>query len=438
MLKEAVVTDIKMQPDGSLRICSSNGLYFLDKKRGVYARYSESDSGSAFLPASIFFDCVRDEDGSYWLATGSGLIHWNKAAGTYRAFTTAEGLSNDVIYAVYPDRHNRLWLPSDYGLMCFNKASGAIKTYLTGDGISSNEFNRISHCRDSAGNFYFGTINGVTAFHPDDFRRDTYASQYPLVITAFSQFDGKSARLLDRTAELLRTRTITLQPQDRFFTLELSLLNFTDPEHTSYLWKIDGLSEWHMQTDRTLRLSSPPYGDYKLRVKAKASDGTPGANEIVIDLHVPAPFYRGLPFLGGMLLLLAGSIWAVVYRRNRRIRLEKRRLERTVHHRTAALQTALAQKDVLMKEIHHRVKNNLQVISALQQMQSSRSNDPLVKAALEESQNRVLSIAFIHHNLYMHDDLKGVEMQSFVPGADCTPAGGMPVAGHAYSGGKKD
>lgn len=79
-----------------------------------------------------------------------------------------------------------------------------------------------------------------------------------------------------------------------------------------------------------------------------------------------------------------------------------------------AIQASLHEKEILIKEIHHRVKNNLQVISALQQLQSARSSDPQVKAALEDSQNRVLSIAFIHQNLYMHDDMQGVEIRSFV------------------------
>ena len=85
-----------------------------------------------------------------------------------------------------------------------------------------------------------------------------------------------------------------------------------------------------------------------------------------------------------------------------------------VQSQKESIQAALADKDILIKEIHHRVKNNLQVISALLAMQASRSADAQVKAALEDSQNRVLSIAFLHQNLYQHDDLTGVEMRRFV------------------------
>lgn len=99
--------------------------------------------------------------------------------------------------------------------------------------------------------------------------------------------------------------------------------------------------------------------------------------------------------------------------------LRIRRQHTTIHAQSQLLRTrsqsltqALDEKELLMKEIHHRVKNNLQMISALQHLQASRSKDPAVKAALEDSQNRVLSIAFIHQNLYQHNDLGNVDLQS--------------------------
>ena len=116
-------------------------------------------------------------------------------------------------------------------------------------------------------------------------------------------------------------------------------------------------------------------------------------------------------------LLLAGILAIVSYSALVKNRSKARTIAvqaALLQKQNQAIQASLSEKEVLMREIHHRVKNNLQVISALQQMQASRTHDPAVKAALADSQNRVLSIAFIHQNLYQHEDLKGVEMQSFV------------------------
>jgi two-component sensor histidine kinase len=64
------------------------------------------------------------------------------------------------------------------------------------------------------------------------------------------------------------------------------------------------------------------------------------------------------------------------------------------------LESAVAQKTVLLKEVHHRVKNNLAVISSLLSMKADAAGSRKVRLALEESQRRVLSIALIHDQLY--------------------------------------
>ena len=72
-----------------------------------------------------------------------------------------------------------------------------------------------------------------------------------------------------------------------------------------------------------------------------------------------------------------------------------------------------AEKEILLKEIHHRVKNNLQVISALLSLQSNYIQDEKAHDALLKGQNRVESMALIHKNLYQHDNLKGVETKDY-------------------------
>ena len=139
-------------------------------------------------------------------------------------------------------------------------------------------------------------------------------------------------------------------------------------------------------------------------------------NELMLMIKQPVQsiICPQLWLLALAIVLACIILWHCTSRYVRSIRKEKEELEYIMEQRTGELADILHEKDLLMKEIHHRVKNNLQMISALQQMQASRSQDAGVRAALADSQNRVLSIAFIHQNLYQHNDLKGVEMQSFV------------------------
>jgi len=73
----------------------------------------------------------------------------------------------------------------------------------------------------------------------------------------------------------------------------------------------------------------------------------------------------------------------------------------------------LKQKDMLMKEIHHRVKNNLQVISTLLDLQLNSVADDVARVAMTESASRVRSISLIHHQLYQHDDIGTIEFARF-------------------------
>ncbi len=89
-------------------------------------------------------------------------------------------------------------------------------------------------------------------------------------------------------------------------------------------------------------------------------------------------------------------------------------LAETITTRDAALLASLAEKDALMREIHHRVKNNLQIISSLLSMQQRALKDAPARAAVGDTRQRIAALALIYRTLYQSDDLRYADARVFL------------------------
>ncbi|HEY3119295.1 MAG TPA: histidine kinase dimerization/phosphoacceptor domain -containing protein [Vicinamibacteria bacterium] len=127
------------------------------------------------------------------------------------------------------------------------------------------------------------------------------------------------------------------------------------------------------------------------------------------ELLAPIKPWRGTPFPGAI------TVSAVRDRHARLLGL--RCLLRDVRERQRAderLQASLREKEVLLREVHHRVKNNLQLICSLLSLQSSRTPDPRVGALLSATRARVASMALVHEDLCRSEDLSRIDFAEYV------------------------
>ncbi|WP_244156217.1 sensor histidine kinase [Maribacter ulvicola] len=88
--------------------------------------------------------------------------------------------------------------------------------------------------------------------------------------------------------------------------------------------------------------------------------------------------------------------------------------QRLIAEQKYIIENSLVEKDSLLKEIHHRVKNNLQMVSSLLSLQTKNTRSKAAIAALEEGKSRVKAMALIHQKLYQNDDLSVIEMQGYI------------------------
>ncbi len=116
-----------------------------------------------------------------------------------------------------------------------------------------------------------------------------------------------------------------------------------------------------------------------------------------------------LGFVGGAGLLLA-ILAVVLYHSNQR----RQRTNKLLSEQKTEIEAKSNQNELLLKEIHHRVKNNLQTISSLLYLQSAHIKDAEVKRAVSAGQHRVESMALIHQKLYQRENLAAIEMKDYL------------------------
>jgi two-component sensor histidine kinase len=109
-------------------------------------------------------------------------------------------------------------------------------------------------------------------------------------------------------------------------------------------------------------------------------------------------------------ILLFGILGFVTYRF-----VNQQKVARILRTKNATIAEALSERELLLREIHHRVKNNLQVVSSLLSIQGREIKDEKAKNAISESRNRVHSMALIHQYLYSDKELTSINMGEYIP-----------------------
>jgi len=111
------------------------------------------------------------------------------------------------------------------------------------------------------------------------------------------------------------------------------------------------------------------------------------------------------------------ALWPLSFaavRQARADRIATRTLEQRVEERTRQLVETNGQLETLFQEVHHRVKNNLQVITSLLRLQAARSSDPETKASLQKSVDRIHAMSLVHHLLYSSKELTNVNFATYL------------------------
>lgn len=335
-------------------LSTSNGLYLVDlEKEQILSHYNNTQQKENFIPTNHIAHLHEDSAGYFWLATkGNGLIQWHPKTQIYQQYTQkGAGLSSNMLYSVYGDDFDNLWMSSQRGLICFNTQSKHVQIYLKEDGLPHNEFNTISHFQNKKGRLFFGGQNGLIHFHPEAMQ--TSKRNYELILTDAQIQKASTDTLVDKTATLFNNSLIHFTSTDKAIILNFALLDYYNSNNHQYSYKIKGYDEdWVYQDNSTLTLRNLPYGEYQLKVRAKAaSSNTWTYYSKPLNIRFVAPFYQTTWFWVLMMCLLFTSLLLIFRWRIRQVQLRKKELEHIVLERTEELRKDKALIEEQAKEL---------------------------------------------------------------------------------------
>lgn len=398
---------------GDIWLASDNGLYQVRKGQTIYY-----DS----LSNERVFSIAEDLNHNLWVGTAKGLNKINKKTGEVKYFTQQEGLPNDFIYGTEVDHRGNIWVSTNYGLSQFNQTKGTFTNYTEQDGLQNNEFNGKASYKDRSGRLYFGGMNGFNIIDVDSIPINDVAGN---TIIENIQLFGKPIK-----SNVPYKNKLNLTHEQNVITFNFVNLNYLWPDKNHFRFKLDGFDkDWRPVTqDRSSTYTNLNPGNYTFKVQGSNNEmvwGNTDSFEVVIN----APWYQRLWFkILVVFLVFLGATSFVLYRHGQQRRINKK-LSKMVEERTnslvesnealkASLETTNKQKEnisYLMRELNHRVKNNLQLMTSLIDFQNVNSKDSVQSKQLKQLQSRIFTLAKIHDSLNQQDlRTKKIQLDKFI------------------------
>lgn len=287
----------------------ANGLVQVDLNSGAVKRHRGSLTEANQLPSDTIYSLHATDDGDLWIGTGAqGLARlaqtqMNRSQPKFEVFSTADGLSSNVIFGIQADQSGRLWLSSNNGLMRLSPASRDLHTFHEGQGSFSNEFNFGAHYRTREGTLYFGGPGGFNAIDPTSI---DWNLQPPRVVLSGILLFGEP--VTNGPPAYLR-RSLTLQHDQDVLAFEFAATDYTAPERNIYSVKLEGFDrEWSTPSTRNrATYTNLDPGRYTLKIRAANSDRVwaSAPYELAIEIRHPpwATWWAWLAYVA-----IAGSL----------------------------------------------------------------------------------------------------------------------------------
>lgn len=259
--------------------------------------YSANGNNAAFAYHDVF-SLYKDGKGRLWIGSfGGGLnklvLDDHAEPKNGELFNKNNLLPDDAVYGILEDRSKYLWISTDMGLVKFNPSDNSVNLFDVRDGLPQNNFREVAHFSGKSGYFYFGGLNGLTLFKPEEVK---LKNQTPKVLISELIIDNKpfkigeeinGNRVLSRS--ITETKGIRIPRSLRNLSFSVVVRQTSSPSKNSLSYKLEGFNDDWVHEDlgkTTINYTNLTAGNYVLKIKAANSDGvwSEHVKEIAIEV----------------------------------------------------------------------------------------------------------------------------------------------------------
>ncbi|MBC5774120.1 hypothetical protein H8S95_08605 [Pontibacter sp. KCTC 32443] len=365
------------------------------------------------------------EDDEGWLYFGGfnyGLLAFHEKNKEVRLFNSTNGLPNDGIKSIYTDRNNNLWVGTSNNVLkidlsYFHQTKKLnFRTYSGHNGFTGLEVSTNGITETPDGAIWFGTAKGLTKYIPELDRINKATPE--LLLTDIKLFMRPTnwkqfGFTIDSSSGL--PVNLKLPHNKNHITFDFQGICLSAPSEVKYKYMLTGHDQqWSEATNQSFAsYANLAPGTYTFKLKAQNNDGYWTSKPLTYSFMVAPPVWRREWFIGLLLLLATGVVISVVRFREQSLVKMNSLLDMRVKHRTRMLERKHREKELLLQEVHHRVKNNLQIVISLLNLQARHVKDPEAKEVMQAIKSRVRSMALLHERLYRHDNLEHIDLASY-------------------------
>jgi signal transduction histidine kinase/ligand-binding sensor domain-containing protein len=282
--------------------------------------------------------CFAQTSNNIWVGGDFGLYRYERSNIKQRyLFNEDNGLPNNKIYGILPDKQGNLWMSSNRGLILFQPQVVRFSDFNPTDGLQGYEYNANSFCIDSAGNYWMGGMKGINRFRPDQVLNQLNQFDYQPVITDI-KINYESYLKLHPDAPLnpneFVKKALYLESDENNLQFTVAALDLSDATNQTILYtlstshQIPADSQWIQLAgpQAVLNFNQLKYGKYWLHIKIVNADGVWSKTSLIMEITIETPLYLQPWFLIASAILFVVGV--LVYARWRiRQKTEWQRLQ---------------------------------------------------------------------------------------------------------------